>query len=890
MPQNPDNNWHALAATDVLEHLASADTGISPGEAQARLIKYGRNELPQRPPDPAWKLFLAQFHSPLMYLMILAAFVSLFVSHLTDTIFILLVMISNAVVGFYQEFKANKSLKTLASNIRPKTRVVRNGAEQEIEANSLVPGDVVVLRPGDRVPADARIIACDNLQVNEANLTGESRPVEKQTEPVESDLEIGDRKSMVFMGTIVEEGSGKAVVVATGIQTEYGDIVGLLESTEEEPTPLQLMILSISKVIGAVITLIISLITLEGVLLQRPAEEIFGSALALFISAIPEGLLPAITIVLSIGMHRIAKRQGLVRRLAATETLGGVTVICTDKTGTLTKGQMEVVQISTFDSNSDVTTATNAETMPSIAKEVLTAAALTSDAYLENPTAPVKKIIVRGRSTDQAFIKAGLQVGVNKDQLNKDYPQISSILFSSERKYSASHRQMGSEGQRLFMIGAPEVVLARVSRIKSQKGDQNGYIEMTDLSRSQLQQKLDSLLAKGYRLIASAVADVKLEAGTKLAESHLKDLTFLGLIVLNDPVREEVAQAFQETERAGIRTVIVTGDHQATAMNVAEKIGFNVPEGAVLVGSDIEDMSDEELQERTKSTVIYSRVAPRHKLRVIKALQMRGEVVAMFGDGVNDAPALKISNIGVAVDKNVDAAREVADILLLNSSFSTIVHAIEEGRIIFNNVRRIFLYLTTQDFSQFCLFFTSMLFGLPLPLIASQLLFVNLVESGLPDLALTTEDEREGIMDEKPRGNRGIVNGNMIKWMISAFVVSGGVASFLFFALISADVDLARTRSMMTILLCLESLFLAYSLRSFRKSIFSRGIFSNKWLNAAVLVSLLMVVVAVYFQPISNSLQLTPLSAIDWLKIIAINIVEIVLIDAAKLKFLRSDK
>lgn len=876
-------NWHSETVADTLRSLEVSDQGLSQSEVHSRLETFGYNELPQKAPDPAWKLFLLQFHSPLMYLMILAAFISLFISHLTDTIFIVLVMVSNAVVGFYQEFKANKSLKTLVSYIKLRARVVRDGFEQEVDANTLVPGDIVVLRPGDRVPADGRIIAADNLKLNEANLTGESKPVSKQLDPVKSEAEVGDRISMAFMGTIVEEGSGKIVITDTGTETQYGDIVGLLESTQEEATPLQRMIMSISKVIGVVITIIVGLMVFEGVLLERPVEEVFGSALALFISAIPEGLLPAITIVLSIGMHRIAKHNGLIRRLAATETLGGVTVICTDKTGTLTKGHMEVVQVVTFDTETDFDSAINADKANDVVKQVLEAATSTSDAYLENPNAAISEIIVRGRSTDQAFIKAALKVGINKNKLDKEQQQISGILFSSERKYSASLRRRDTGSHKLFMIGAPERVLTKVGSVRTQ----DDIWELTDERRQQIQVKIDALLKKGYRLIAAAAVDSSLDDNTKLEEVHLQNLVFLGLIVLNDPVREDVAAAFRQTERAGIRTVIVTGDHQTTALTVAEKVGLKIPESAVLEGSEIENMTDEELEERTKTVAVYARVAPRHKLRIIKAFQAQKEVVAMFGDGVNDAPALKVADIGVAVDKQIDAAREVADILLLDSSFNTIVHAIEEGRIIFNNVRRIFLYLTTQDFSQFCLFFVALLLGLPLPLVASQLLFVNLVESGLPDLALTTENEREGIMDDRPRGSNGIVNKGIIKWMVVSFLISGGIAAGVYSWLISSGVELEKTRTLITMLLCFESLFLALSLRSFKKSIIRRSILSNKWMNAAILLSTLMIVAAVHFEPLGESLKLTPLTAADWLTIIAINIVEIILIDIAKLKFLK---
>lgn len=868
--------WHALNIEEAFKLLESNKDGLSDEQVKSRIQKFGLNELPKKSAEPAWKLFLSQFNSPLMYLMIIAAAVSFLLGNTTDAIFIFIVMSSNAVVGFYQEFKANKSVEKLGE-VTTNTRVKRSGIDQEIPTSNVVPGDIIVLRPGDKVPADGRIIDENDLKVNESSLTGESRLIEKQVESVDENLELGDRKSLVFMGTIVEEGSATMVVTATGINTEYGDIVDLLEKTPEEATPLQKMISSLSKVIGVVVTIIIILIVVEGYLAGRPMNEVFSTALALFVSAIPEGLLPAITIVLSIGMYRIAKHKGLVRRLAATETLGGVTVICTDKTGTLTKGKMEVVQISTL--TGDTLSTDNKPNQ--LALSVLEAAAFTTDAYIENPGAKAEKLIIRGRSTDQAFLKAAEVFGVHKNVLEKEHAVLGSILFSSERKYSASVRQNLKKENTLYVIGAAEKVLPMSDFISNGK-DQ---VSINSKEAKEFIKQSEELMKSGYRLIACASTAYH-SKDTKLEEKNLKNLTLLGFIVLNDPIREEVVGAFRETERAGIRTVIITGDNKFTAIKVAEKIGFKITEDLVLEGNELDQLTDSQLQQKVGTVLLYARATSRHKLRIIQAFQSKGEVVAMFGDGVNDAPALKVSNIGVAVSKEVDATREVADILLLDSSFSTIVKAIEEGRIIFNNIRRVFLYLTTQDFSQFCLFFVSIALNLPLPLIASQLLFVNLLESGLPDLALTLENEREGVMDSKPRGSRGIINIRVLRWILISFLVSGGIASVIYVALLRITNDTELIRTMMTMLLCFESLFLSLSLRSFGKSIFRWDIFSNKYLTGAIVIGLILMVSAVYFTPLSDMLQLVPLPLEAWLIIIYANLWEIVLIDQAKLKFL----
>lgn len=879
-----NKKWHSINIDSVWEEVRSNRDGLSSSDAAERLKQYGLNELPQKKGEPAWKLLLGQFNSPLMYLMLAATAVSFFVGHKSDTIFIIVVMASNALVGFYQEYKANRSLQSLKGFIKHRARVLRNGREQEIFASEIVPGDIVILRSGDKVPADGRIVECSGLKINEASLTGEAMPVEKQTQPVDLATETGDQTCMAFMGTLVEEGSARIVIVETGIHTQYGDIVRMLEDTLEEPTPLQKTVVSLSKIVGTFISLAVALILVEGYVAGRPFGDIFAVALALFVSAIPEGLLPAITIVLAIGMQRIMKHKGLVRRLASTETLGGVTVICTDKTGTLTEGKMEVQQILTAHTSEMVVSSSQVQLSVS-ARLALQTAILASDAYIENPTKEVDELIIRGRPTEQAFLKAGMLFDINKSVLDKEYRTLDTIFFSSERKYSATLREHTSGERVLYVTGAPEGIIKKVTSL--QVHDTTTGVD--DPKFADLISRMDVLVSQGYRLIACAYKTM--QGSEASINDCVEQLTLIGLIAINDPIRSQVPHAFKQTHRAGIRTVIVTGDHQLTARAIAEKIGFVIQPNEVLEGHQIETMSDSELRKKIESIHLYARVSPRHKLRIVQAFQDQGEVVAMFGDGVNDAPALKAANIGVAVNTEVDAAREVADIVLLDSGFNTIVKAIEQGRIIFNNIRRVFFYLITQDFSQFFIFLISIGLGLPLPLVAAQLLFVNLVESGLPDLALTTEEDSDGIMDEKPRRpNESIVNKSAAQWMIAAFTISGGIAMTLYYLTLQMTGDLEKTRTMVTVLLCLESLFLSLSLRSFKKRIFRKDIFNNGWLTGALAVSFVMILLAVYTEPLQHLLSLTPLSLNEWLMILFANICEIVLIDAFKLRYLSSNE
>ncbi len=851
-------NWHTLSIEKIFDLIKSTNEGISHEEAKHRIIRFGKNELPESEREPAWRLFFSQFNSPLMYIMMVATLVSYLTGHKSDTIFIAVVAVSNVLVGFYQEHKANKSLESLKNLIKLKARIIRADLEQEVEVSQIVPGDIVVLRAGDRIPADGRIIECSGFKTNEASLTGESKPVDKNILPVSLNSELADRFCMVFMGTLVEEGSAKAVVVETGINTEYGDIVALLQDTTEEITPLQKTISSLSKIIGIFITGVVGLIALQGFIAGRPTQEILSTSLALFVSAIPEGLLPAITIVLTIGMRRILKYKGLVRRLAATETLGGVTVICTDKTGTLTEGKMIVNKIIGLSHKQD---------------EILRLALLPIDAYIENENGPIERMIFRGRPTERALLMAGAKAGILKSKLEDTYESIDTIFFSSERKYSASLRKVEG-GYELSLIGAPERVFEWVK---------NGE------SLLEAKKELDLLIKEGFRVLASAYKffpfDQKPEGNL---EENIKDLTIAGLIAFDDPVREDVAEAFEQTRQAGIRTIIITGDHKATAQKVASKIGFTILDNEIIEGHELEKMNDIELSKKIQTVSLFARVSPRHKLRIVKLLQAQGNVVAMFGDGVNDAPALKAADIGVAVQSEVDAAREVADIVLLDGSFATIVRAIEQGRIIFGNIRRVFLYLITQDFSQFFLFLLSIALGLPLPFLPAQLLLVNLVESGLPDLALTTEEEKDGVMQKPPRNPKeSIVNKSSKHWMVYVFASSGGIAILLYYLLFNVEQNLMLTRTMMTAFFCVESLLLALSLRSFTKPILRTSVFNNKWITGAVIISFIGLLLAIYVGPFARTISLVALPLYAWAILLSANFLEILLIDHFKLKFLK---
>ena len=880
------NSWHSIPLEEVLRMLLSSEHGLLDEDAPERREKYGFNVLPTKKPYSKLKLLISQFNSPLIFILITVCAISLYLGHYSDAIFVIIVLLINTSVGFYQENKANASLQALRNIVRISARVKRNKNLKEVDSTELVPGDIVYLKAGDKVPADARIIKAHGLHVNEASLTGEWLAVPKVSGELPEETPLADRVNMVFMGTIVEGGSATAVVVGTGLDTSIGGIVSLLEETDERRTPLQKKIAELSRITGLFVVAIIAVIVLLGYLNGKSFADIFITALALVVSAIPEGLLPAITIILVLGMRRIFKENGLVRKLIVTETLGSVTVICTDKTGTLTQAKMQVSHILTGTSE---LMRNGSEPILSIDRPgmeshvlALRAAVLSVDAFIENPDDELHEWIVRGSPTERALLVAGTHSGLSKDDLEAEYPRLNKINFNSDAKYSASLHQTQGGKKVLYVLGAPEILADRSQDFLVEGAKEN----LDSDTHQRLLTKLESLTEKGLRVVACAYREF---SENEITEGPLNDyvnnLTLVGYIALKDPLREDAHDSIALTKKAGIRTVLVTGDHRLTAWSIASEVGIIATESMVLEGKDLDMISDEELVERAKTVTIYARVSPEHKLRIVNALQASGEVVAMIGDGVNDAPALKAADVGVAVGSGTDVAKEVADIVLLDDNFRTVVKAIEQGRLAFQNIRKVFVYLVTNDFSELLVFFAAMAFGLPLPLLAAQILWINLVEDGLPDIALTTEQEIEGVMEEKPRApNEPIVNNNMKKWMIAVPLITGTTAFLLFVFLWNTTGDLSKTQSIIFALMCIDSLLFALSVRSFKRSIFRKDIFSNRFLLGTIVFGLALLVSAIYVPSLQYVLSTVPLALNDWLLIAVLSIFEIVVIEWSKKK------
>ncbi len=874
--------WHSIPVTGILNELKCDKNGLTSKEAEQRINKFGFNSLPRKKPRSNIGLFLSQFNSPLMYILLTTNAISLFLGHYSDAIFIAIVLLINTTVGFYQENKADKSIHALQKMVKVRARVIRDGREKEVDSEELVPGDIIVLKSGDKVPADGRIIEFENLKVNEASLTGESSAVSKSDSYLSDTVTLPERTNMVFMGTIVEDGMAYAIVVSTGGHTQMGKIVSLIKETKETRTPLQKKIASLSRMIGAFVLIVIAIIMAEGYFTGKDAGEIFSASLSLAVSAIPEGLLPAITVILALGMRRILKENGLVRKLISAETLGSVTVICTDKTGTLTEGIMEVSHILTSEREllsehiKDVSKNGNGDESHILALKI---ASLVNEAIIENPEAELEEWIIRGRATDKALLFAGMHSGLLKSDLETQYPIIDRLRFTSENKFSVTLNKLNDSTNILYVLGAPEEIIKKSTHLNSEKKG-----ERLDISEAkELLQKFEELTGKGLRVIACAYREM--DSGTKYDEltDLTKSLTLVGFIALKDPLREDARESVLIAQKAGIRTIIITGDHKLTAKAIAEEIGLVANDENIIEGKDLDTMSYEELKKRSKHVTIFARVSPHHKLRIVSILKENGEIVAMIGDGINDAPALKAADVGIVVGSGTDVAKEVADLILLDNNFKTVLKAIEQGRVIFQNVRKVFTYLVADDFSELFLFILAMAFGLPLPLLAAQILWINLVEDGLPDIALTTEQETEGVMDEKPRDPKEpILNKPLKWWMFSILLITGITSVLFFFFTYRVTNDINFTRTIVFTLMCVDSLIFAFCVRSFKKSIWRKDIFSNRYLTGGALISFLLLVMALYLPPFQSFLHTQPLSMSGWLIVIGISLFEIILIEYFK--------
>ena len=904
--------WHSLSVAEVLGRLGvEPRQGLSSEEAQARLRQYGPNALPEAPPTPFWKRVLEQLKGFVVLILIGAALISMVLGDWIEAGAILAIVILNAFVGAIQESRAEQALQSLKKMAAPEVQVLRDGVRKTIPARELVPGDIVLLEAGSIVPADLRLLEAAQLRVDESSLTGESVPVDKDADAVlPEDTALADRVNMAFMGTTVVYGRGVGVVVATGPATVLGEIAGVIEEPQEE-TPLQRKLEEVGKVLGVLILIICGLVFVveilrdpnlhilldEGLLAYlRTAERallgFFIIAVSLAVAAVPEGLPAVVTLCLAAGMREMLRRNALVRRLPSVETLGSATVICADKTGTLTQNQMTVTTIWVWDERISVTGQgyrpegqflLDGRPLDPKAHPLLLGALwiglLCNDAELREENGAFRVI---GDPTEGALVVAGLKAGLSKNAI----PRVSELPFDSERKrmttiHPAENFPLAVSAPYVAAVkGAPDVVLAHCTALASASGP----IALTPEKRERIAAMNESLASQGLRVLAVAYRPLHGVLEEPTPEEIERDLVFLGLLGMQDPPRPEVPEALAKARRAGLRTIMITGDHVATAVAIAKQIGLLRPNGRVISGSELDRMSDEELIRVIDEVDVFARVSPHHKVRIVEALRARGEIVAMTGDGVNDAPALKRADIGIAMGiSGTDVAKATADMVLLDDNYASIVAAVEQGRVIYSNIRKTVYYLLSCNFAEIAIIFIAVLLGWPTPLTAIQLLWLNLLTDGAPALALGMEPAEPGIMERPPRSPKErIINREMARGIfLQASALTAAVLGLFALAYHGAWREDADTLAFVT--LVVAELFRAYAARSEWVPLFKLGIFTNRWMQWAFLSSLALLLLVVYVPPLRPVFNTVPLTPTMWAVLFPFTLVPLFIVEGRKL-------
>ena len=893
-------NFHSKKIETCLRELKISANGLTQAEADKRAKKYGLNKLAEEKPLSKLIILINQFKSPLIYILLIAGFIALILQDYIDAGVIFGAVLLNTIIGYFQENKANQALTKLKQLVEHKALVLRDGHEIEIDSSLITIGDIIILQAGNRIPADARLIETVNLEISEASLTGESIPSGKNINKIAPGAALADRENMVYAGTTAVRGTGKAVVCAIGKDTEIGKIAELVKATEEEQTPLQLRLSKFSRILGIALAGISLLVFVVGIIQGRGWFEMFKTAVALAVASIPEGLAVAVTVILVLGMQRILRKKALTRKLVAAETLGSTTVICTDKTGTLTEGKMHVAHIVIGDIplNLPLTKRDGKEHNTIEAKAVslaLQTAMMCNDAIIENPDDELADWRIIGAPTEAALLSAAIQSGLDKERLLEIEPRVDELPFTSENKFMITLHKRKSGSYVLYEKGAPEKLLDKATKFYRQ-----GKIsQLSRQEREKLDKIYEKLTNKGLRVVAVATREITLppsfliskERGDKDWSLVDKNLVFIGFIALKDPLRPEIKETIKICRQAGIRPVIVTGDHQLTARAIAKEAGLKVEAKNIIVGEKLDKISDDKLKEVVKKIDIYARVSPHHKLRIVQALQSRGEVVAMTGDGINDSPALKAADIGLSLGTGTDIAKETSDIILLDNNFKTIVAAVEQGRIIFSNIRKVITYLISDSFSEIILITGSILFGTPLAVLPAQILWLNIVNDGLPDFSLAKEKGNKNIMQDKPiRENEPIMNKEMKAIVFGVGIVRDLFILVIFIWLYRLGTEIAYLRTVFFTILGFKSLIAIFSIRSFRQPIWRVNPFSNLYLVGAVGISFVLLLAAIYWHPLQAVLSTVALPSPVWLLILFIGVLNVIMIELVKCWFIVRDR
>lgn len=869
--------WFTKSQEAVLKELnVNSKTGLSTEEAKNRLEKYGLNKLKGKPKKSLLQLFLAQLKDVLIYVLIGAAVINI-IAHGTegipDALIILAVVLINALVGVIQESKAEKALEALQQMTAPKSLVRRNGEVIEINSEELVPGDILIIDAGRYIPADVRLIESANLQIQESSLTGESVPSEKNADFITSDekISVGDKENMAFMSTIAIYGRGEGVVVATAMDTEIGKIAKILDEDENMLTPLQIKLEELGKTLGYGALAICGIIFVVGMLQGRQVVEMFMTSISLAVAAIPEGLVAIVAIVLSLGVKSMSRKNAIVRKLPAVETLGAVNIICSDKTGTLTQNKMTVVKTYTLDNLKDISDERNQKANVD-ETELIRSFVLCSDASIDGG----QDI---GDPTEVALVVLGDKFNLEKNTLNAEYKRVGENPFDSDRKLMSTLNEEGNKF-RVHTKGAIDNILMRSNRILV-----NGEIlPITDEAKAKILKVAENMSDDALRVLGVAFKDVDTEIAPEEME---KDLVVVGIVGMIDPPRIEVKDSIEEAKRAGITPIMITGDHKNTAVAIAKELGIATDISQSLTGSEIDSIPDEKFAKEINNYRVFARVSPEHKVKIVRAFKKQGNIVSMTGDGVNDAPSLKSADIGVAMGiTGTDVSKGASDMILTDDNFTTIVHAIEEGRNIYNNIKKTIMFLLSCNLGEvLCVFFATV-FGWAMPLVPTQLLWVNLITDTLPAISLGMDPGDKDVMNRKPRdpkesffaegaGMRAIVGGVLIGVLT--------LVAFYLGIIHSGDVPIKEAkdgteivtygRTMAFIVLTFSQLFYSLSMRNSKKTIFEVGFFGNMFLIVSIIISIILQVLLISIPPIAEMFKVTALDPSHWGMVIGLSLI-----------------